>query len=268
MFQVLIGNLSVDLLLVGTTRVISVSIAALELVDSLATRVLVGPDIRVEASVLRIVGVEATLADVAAIRLGVLDFASHIADVGGSLSGVVLAATATAGSRVLASVDAQLLLSGGWATSVTRLWQVGAREVALATEGLGILLLAFAVLAEAANRSRRKGSGSGSVGVVYCGLVAGDTHGLSATVARKGTAMTDGLGSERVIGDGARGFFNGLLSTRVGGDLGAAGAVGEGVALEIHRDLYSVKVKREYKFCKYERSSWRRFKRELIIESY
>jgi hypothetical protein len=102
----------------------------------------------------------------------VLDIAGNITDVGRSLTSVVLAATATAGSRVFASVEAHLLLGSGGATGVARLGEVGAWEVTLAAEGLRVLLLVLTVLTETTDRGRRESLSRGGVGVVHSGLVA------------------------------------------------------------------------------------------------
>lgn len=111
---------------------------------------------------------------------------------------------------------------------------MGAGEVTLATESLGVLLLALAVLAETADGNRAQLGGRRGVGIVHSGLVARDTHGLGAAVARESTALADRLSGEGVIGDGARRLFDGLLSPGIVGDLGAASAVGKRSALEIH----------------------------------
>lgn len=114
MLKVLVRGLSVNLLLVRTASVVgSAGVAALELVDSLTTRVLLRANVSIEASVLCVVGVEATLVDAATIRLGVLNVTGHIADVGWSLTSVVLALAAATSGRVLASVEAKFLLGGG-----------------------------------------------------------------------------------------------------------------------------------------------------------
>jgi len=142
---------------------------------------------------------------------------------------------AAAGGRVLTRVQAHLLLSSGWATGVATLGEMGTGEVTLATQGLGILLLTLAVLTKGTDGSRRELASARCVGVVQSRLVARDAQGLGATVLGEATALADGLSSKRVIGDGARGLLDGLLvGSRIGGDLGAAGAVRKRGALEIH----------------------------------
>lgn len=205
----------------------------LELVDSSTSRVLVRANFRVEASVVLVVVVEATLVDVAASRLGVLVAGGDVIDVGGGLATVELAAAAAAGSRILASVHAHLLLSSGRTAGVTTVVSTG--EVTLSAKGLGVLLLALAILTEATYGSRRELGSGRCVGVVQSRLAARNAHGLGTAVLGESTALSDGLGSERVASDGARRLLDGLLGgKRVVGDLGAAVTVRKRSALEIH----------------------------------
>jgi len=110
---------------------------------------------------------------------------------------------------------------------------VGTREVTLAAKSLRVLLLALSVLAATTNRGRGKLTGSRGVGILQWRLVVRGRLGIS--VLGESTALANGLGGERIGRDGARRLLDGLLrGKRVGGDLGAAGAVRERSALEIH----------------------------------
>lgn len=236
----LVGVLVINTLLASTASVrTALSVGALELVDSSTGRILVRADLGSETGVLLIIRRETTLVDVATVRLSVLVAVGNIVHIGRGLAGDVARAT-TAGSRVLAGVHAHLLLRGGGTTSVA-LFGVGTGEVTLATETLGVLLLALTVVTEATNGSGRKLSSGGCVGVVQSRLAAGDAQGLGAAVLRESTALADGLRSEGIVGNGARRLLNGILvGRRVGSDLGAAGAVRERSALEIHGDYRCV----------------------------
>lgn len=97
---------------------------------------------------------------------------------------------------------------------------MGAGVVALAAESFGVLFLSVEVLTGGADCGGGECGSAGGIGVVQGGLVAGDTKGFGAAVLRESTAVGRRFSGERVIGDGARGFFDGLLvGLRVGGDL-------------------------------------------------
>jgi len=82
LIQSLVGVLGFDSLLTGIACIrTALSVGTLELVDSSTSRVLIRGDVGVEASVLVVGGAESTLADVAAVRLGVLVSAGHLVDV-------------------------------------------------------------------------------------------------------------------------------------------------------------------------------------------
>lgn len=155
----------VDTLLTGVTSIGTALLGdTLEFVLSSTARILRRSDLRSEASV-RGVGGEASLGQVVALGLLVLISVGDIGNVARRLAAVVLAGAAgwslahLLRGGVLAGVEVHLLLSSGRAACVTGLGEVLSGEVALAAQGFGVLLLAGAVFAEAANRG---GGESGS----------------------------------------------------------------------------------------------------------
>ena len=148
-------------------------------------RVILVANIRVEARVVARVIIEATLMQVLALRLALSRQTRHIRDIRGRLStDVRVPAAASAGGS-------SLLLFGGGGTADVAI-SVGAREVTLAAEGLGVLFLSVAVFAEAADGHRWElGCAGGVVGALSGCCAAG---GVDASVLRESAALGGGCG--------------------------------------------------------------------------
>lgn len=91
-------------------------------------------------------------------------------------------------------------------------------EVALSTKGIGVFLLSVDVLTLGTDRGRRKCGGCRCVGVIQCGLAAGDAQRLCTAVLCECTAVGGRFSGKRVVGDRTSRFIDGLL-----GGLGVRG---------------------------------------------
>lgn len=227
--------LVIDTLLSRTTRSIraTLRLTTLELVLRQTARVILRANIRVKT---RVVGViKAALRQVPALGLLIPKVTRHVSDIRRRLAAVVLAVVAAAaggglGMRRLllgGSVRALALglLRARRTAGISALGQVGAGEVALAAESVGVLFLPGDVLALGADGGGGELRGGGGVGRVQGGLASSHAEGLGAPVLGEGTACHGRLGGERVAGHGAGGFGDGVA--------GGFGVVG---------DLYPVSI--------------------------
>lgn len=217
---------------IGTT----LSHPALEVVLTSTTRVVASANVGVETGVVSRVAIEATLLQVLALRLVLVESASHIGHVRGRRSRIVLALVAIAAfpgvasramavvelmrSSVLAVVNSKILLRASSSANVTRLGHMRTREGTLSTQGFGVFLLTVEVLTLGADERGWESGGTRCVGIVQVGLASRHTERLCAAVLGEGAAMSSRFGGERVVSDRAGGLFDGLTgSHRVVGDL-------------------------------------------------
>lgn len=174
----------VDATLSGATTSVrtALSHSALEVVLSNTARVVTAANVRVETSVVSRIAVETTLLQILALGLVLVESASHVGNIRGRHSRVVLALvtiTAVPGvagramavfelmrSSVLAFVNSKILLRASTSTNVARLGYMRAREGTLSTQGFGVFLLTVEVLTLSADERGRESGGARCVGVV------------------------------------------------------------------------------------------------------